>query len=105
MRSRIPALITLLSLACAAAVPGAACAARAPKAAPSCSDLSTERAALVRQSKTTTGEVEAKNRERGEAADALKVAKDDARKDELNRRIEGLRRELSALETKELSET
>jgi hypothetical protein len=71
--------------------------------APTCQDLAEQRARQVHESASITSSVEAKNLELGEAADSLKVAKNEARKTELTRRVEGLRRELSDLETRELA--
>ena len=68
---------------------------------PTCEELAEKREQLVHESASITTSVDAKNTELGEAADALKVAKSEARKVELNRRVEGLRRDLSDLENKE----
>ncbi len=101
MRTRFPILLLLAAIF---AVPVAHATARSGKPAlNTCGDLARERGLLIRESKLATSNVEAKNTELGEAADALKAAKDDARKTELQRRVEGLRRELATLEDKETS--
>lgn len=64
---------------------------------PTCDELQTRRAALLEESRLATANVEAKNVELGEAADALKAATDEKRKAELQRRADGLRRELTRL--------
>lgn len=87
----------LLATCLAASVAGAA------GKEPSCTELRERRDALVAQSKALTSSVEAKNTELGEAADALKSAANEARKKELERRSEGLRRELNTLLDRELS--
>lgn len=71
----------------------------------SCKDLQDKRIVLMNESKLATSDVEAKNVQLGEAADALKKAKDAARKTELERRVDGLRRELGALLDREHSTT
>ena len=83
------ALLTLLAFA--------GFAADAMSAAPSCEELRSRRAVLLEESKLATANVEAKNVELGEAADALKAATDEKRKVELQRRADGLRRELTQL--------
>lgn len=101
MRTRFPILLLLGAIF---AVPVAYASGRSGKPAPStCGDLTRERGILIRESKLATSDVEAKNTELGEAADALKAAKDDGRMIELTRRVEGLRRELATLEDKETS--
>lgn len=91
------ALLTLLALA----GPGV----DAKSAAPSCQDLQSRRAVLLEESKLATANVEAKNVELGEAADAAKAATDEKRKAELERRADGLRRELTALLDREHATT
>ncbi len=63
----------------------------------SCADLASERIRLVQASESLTARVEAKNLELGETADGLAQAKEPARRKELTRRRDGLRRELSEL--------
>ena len=95
--------LALTSILVAAAL-GAAGGAMAA-GAPSCKDLQDRRLTLVQESTLTTSNVEAKNVQLGEAADALAKSKDAARKVELERRVDGLRRELSALLDREHSTT
>lgn len=71
---------------------------------PTCSDLASERAVLLQESKRLTSEVEAKNLSLRETSDALASAKAD-RQEELSRRAEGLRRELTVLLDRELETT
>ena len=73
--------------------------------APTCEELQARKVALVKQSQAITADVEAKNAELGETADQLKAARDAARKQELERRVDGLRRELNVLLDREHSTT
>ena len=84
---------------------GGGSAAETKPAAPSCKELQERRGILVKESALITSDVEAKNVELGEAADALKKATTQARKTELERRMDGLRRELNTLLDKEHSST
>lgn len=72
---------------------------------PSCKDLSDRRAFLMKESELATANVEAKNVQLGEAADALAKATNPQRKEELKRRVDGLRRELNTLLDREHSTT
>ena len=94
-----------LSTILAAAALGAGGGAMAGTGTTSCKDLKDRRIVLIQESKLATSDVEAKNVQLGEAADALKKAKDAGRKAELQRRVDGLRRELSALLDREHSTT
>lgn len=96
----VRSIFTLLLLTSGLAVASAAGAAGKE---PSCTELRERRAALITQSQALTSSVEAKNTELGETADALKAAGSEGRKKELERRREGLRRELSTLLDRELS--
>ena len=95
----------LLCSILAAAALGAAGGASAKSGAPSCQDLQSRRQALIQESRLVTSDVEAKNVELGEAADALRAAKTAARKKELERRVDGLRRELNVLLDREHATT
>ncbi len=72
-------------------------ASAADKAEPSCTELTAERTARSIELTRLTASVEQKNVELGEAASARKVAKVESRRTELDRRSEGLRRELTVL--------
>lgn len=72
---------------------------------PSCKDLSERRTFLLKESELATSNVEAKNVQLGEAADALAKATNPQRKEELKRRVDGLRRELNVLLDREHSTT
>lgn len=89
------------------AVAGIAAASNATAAGkePTCADLTGERAALVQEAARLTSDVESKNLELGETADALSTSKSAARQTELSRRAEGLRRELNVLLDRELETT
>lgn len=80
-------------------------AAPARTGGPSCQELQERRVALLEESKLATADVEAKNVELGEAAAALKGATDAARRQELQKRVDGLRRELNTLLDREHSTT
>lgn len=98
---------TLMILA-VLAVAGIAAASNSTAAAgkePTCSDLTMERGALVQEAARVTSEVESKNLQLGETSDALAAAKSAPRKTELDRRAEGLRRELVVLLDRELEAT
>lgn len=71
----------------------------------SCADLASERAWLVNDAKRLTSQVELKNTQLGETANALAAAKTAPRKAELERRAEGYRRELTRLLDRELEAT
>ena len=73
--------------------------------APTCEELQARKVALVKQAQAITADVEAKNVELGEAADQLTAAREHARKQELERRVDGLRRELNTLLDREHSTT
>jgi hypothetical protein len=96
----------ILLLVAALAVAGLAVASNAVAAAkePTCSDLNSERIVLLQESKRLTSEVESKNLSLRETSDSLASAKP-ARKEELERRAEGLRRELTVLLDRELETT
>ena len=91
----------ILTLLAVTALVGLAAATNAVAAAgskePSCSELAAERQFVSQDARRVTGAVEAKNVELGETIDALSVAKAAGRKQELSRRAEGLRRELTVL--------
>ena len=89
----------------AAASMGAGPAATAKSGDSSCKDLQDRRIVLIKESELATSNVEAKNVELGEAADASKKATDAKRKAELERRMDGLRRELNTLLDREHSTT
>lgn len=94
-------LCTLL----AAATLGAGPAASAKSGGTSCKELQDRRVFLMKESELATANVEAKNVELGEAATALKRARDAARKRDLERRVDGLRRELNTLLDREHATT
>ena len=96
--------ILVLSILAVAAL-GAGGGAMAAAPTKSCKDLQDQRIVLIQDSKLATSNVEAKNVQLGEAADSLTKAKDATRKAELERRVDGLRRELSALLDREHSTT
>lgn len=96
--------LTFLSILVAGAL-SAGGAAMAGTGTKSCKDLQDERIVLIQESKLATSNVEAKNVQLGEAADALQKAKEAGRKAELERRVDGLRRELGTLLDREHSTT
>lgn len=94
-----------LAIAAAVFMTGAALAADAKTGTRSCRDLNEERSFLVQEAKAITSKVEAKNQEVGETADALKAAKNAPRKQELRRRLDAAKRELSVLLDREHEST
>lgn len=96
---------SLAILFAACALTGSAAVSNAAPPAEKCSDLTAERSYLVLEAKRLTSAVEAKNAELGDAADSLSAAKNAQRKTELERRAEGLRRELTVLLDRELETT
>ena len=98
------AKLFLLAVLAVAGITSASNATAAGKE-PTCSELASERAALVQDAKRYTAQVEAKNLELGETSAAITAAKAAPRQEELNRRAEGLRRELVVLLDRELEAT
>ena len=94
-------LCTLLAVGALGAGPGAS----AKSGGTSCKELQDRRIVLIKESELATANVEAKNVQLGEAATALQKAGDPARKEELQRRVDGLRRELNTLLDREHSTT
>lgn len=84
----------VLAIAAAVFMTGGALAADA-KTGKSCRELGEQRSVLVQESKLITAKVEAKNQEVGETARALQAAKSESRKEELRRRLDAAKRELS----------
>ncbi len=93
-----------LAIAAAVLMTGGALAADA-KTGTSCRELADQRSFLVQESKLITSSVEAKNQEVGELAASLKAAKSESRKQELRRRLDGAKRELSVLLDREHEST
>lgn len=95
MRKTAIALFLLVGATALASATHAAGAAGGTQ--PSCSDLKSERAALALHARRVTGAVEAKNMELQETLDLLARARAPQRKRELERRAEGIRREMTVL--------